>query len=129
MFWEGCSKGKVNASTSNLKSFIMWLILRSNKFESAQYYLFTRTCKQVHNFVTSYSAMILLKKITLFFSPFHSAEPLKKKKKVDPALVKSREERRKRRVEKEIKKLKKTAQQLKPIDELEIPFNLISQKE
>lgn len=56
------------------------------------------------------------------------AEPLKRKKRQDPALVKSREERRKKKVEKEIKKLKKNAQQLKPIEELEIPHHLLAQK-
>uniref|UniRef100_A0A8D9A0P0 Large ribosomal subunit protein mL40 n=1 Tax=Cacopsylla melanoneura TaxID=428564 RepID=A0A8D9A0P0_9HEMI len=56
------------------------------------------------------------------------AEPMKKKKRVDPAVAKSREDRRKRKMEKEIKKLKKNAQQLKPIDELEIPYTLVAQK-
>ncbi|KAI5706682.1 hypothetical protein M8J75_010403 [Diaphorina citri] len=57
------------------------------------------------------------------------AEPMKKKKRVDPAVAKAREDRRKKKVEKEIKKLRKNAQQLKPIDELEIPHALLAQRE
>jgi large subunit ribosomal protein L40 len=54
-----------------------------------------------------------------------SAEPLKKKKRIDPAVLKQREERKKRRLEKQIRRLEKNARQLKPIDELEVPMDLI----
>lgn len=57
------------------------------------------------------------------------AEPLKKKKKVDPAIIKAREDRRRKKLEKQIRKLEKNARQLKPIDELEVPLNLIDEKE
>jgi large subunit ribosomal protein L40 len=53
---------------------------------------------------------------------------LKKKKKIDPAVIKQREERKKKKIEKAIKKLEKNARQLKPIDELEVPLSLIDEK-
>ncbi|XP_075982561.1 mitochondrial ribosomal protein L40 [Anticarsia gemmatalis] len=53
------------------------------------------------------------------------AEPMKKKKKIDPAIVKAREERRRKKLEKQIRRLEKNAQQLKPIDEMEVPLDLI----
>lgn len=52
------------------------------------------------------------------------AEPLKKKKKLDPAIVKQREEKRRKKLEKSIRRLEKSARKLKPIDELEIPLCL-----
>lgn len=58
-----------------------------------------------------------------------NAEPLKKKKKLDPAIIKQREERKKKKLEKQIRRLEKNARQLKPIDELEVPLELIDQKE
>lgn len=57
------------------------------------------------------------------------AEPLKKKKKIDPQILKQREERRKKRLEKMIRKLEKSAKQLKPIDECEVPEELIRNRE
>lgn len=53
---------------------------------------------------------------------------MKKKKKMDPAILKAREERRKRKIEKQIRKLEKNAQQLKPIDEMEIPLEYVDEK-
>ncbi|KPJ18278.1 39S ribosomal protein L40, mitochondrial [Papilio machaon] len=55
------------------------------------------------------------------------AEPLKKKKKMDPAIIKAREDRRRKKLEKQIRRLEKNARQLKPIDELEIPLNVVDQ--
>lgn len=52
---------------------------------------------------------------------------MKKKKKVDPQIVKAREERRRKKIEKQIRRLEKNARQLKPIDELEVPLTLIDQ--
>ncbi|XP_026743129.1 39S ribosomal protein L40, mitochondrial-like [Trichoplusia ni] len=53
------------------------------------------------------------------------AEPMKKKKKIDPQIVKAREERRRKKLEKQIRRLEKNARQLKPIDELEVPLDLL----
>lgn len=61
-------------------------------------------------------------------TPVLCAEPMKKKKKMDPAILKAREERRKRKIEKQIRKLEKNAQQLKPIDEMEIPLEYVDEK-
>lgn len=50
---------------------------------------------------------------------------MKKKKRIDPAIVKAREERRRKKLEKQIRRLQKNARQLKPIDELEVPLDLL----
>ncbi|XP_013192134.1 large ribosomal subunit protein mL40 [Amyelois transitella] len=55
------------------------------------------------------------------------AEPMKKKKKIDPAIVRAREERRRKKLEKQIRRLQKNARQLKPIDEMEVPLHLLDQ--
>ncbi|XP_046627080.1 39S ribosomal protein L40, mitochondrial [Neodiprion virginianus] len=56
-------------------------------------------------------------------------EPLKKKKKLDPMIVRQREEKRKRRLEKLIKRMEKGALQYKPIEECEVPMKLIDEKD
>lgn len=48
---------------------------------------------------------------------------------MDPAVIKQREERRRKKIEKQIRRLEKNARQLKPIDELEVPLTLIDEKE
>lgn len=57
------------------------------------------------------------------------AEPQKKKKRLDPALIKAREDRARRKLSKAIRRLEKNARQLKPIDENEIPDTLNDEKE
>ena len=49
---------------------------------------------------------------------------MKKKKKLDPALVRAREERKRKRLEKTIKKLEKSTKQLKPLEETQLPLFL-----
>jgi large subunit ribosomal protein L40 len=56
------------------------------------------------------------------------AEPLKKKKKVDPAVLKAREDRKKKKLEKQIRRLEKNARQVKPLEECEIPLSLLDEK-
>ncbi|KAL0111890.1 hypothetical protein PUN28_013238 [Cardiocondyla obscurior] len=56
-------------------------------------------------------------------------EPLKRKKRMDPAIIRAREERRKRKIEKQIRRLQKQAKQLKPVSELEIESKLIDEKQ
>ncbi|XP_011863660.1 PREDICTED: 39S ribosomal protein L40, mitochondrial [Vollenhovia emeryi] len=56
-------------------------------------------------------------------------EPLKKKKRLDPAIIRAREERKKKKIEKQIRRLQKQVKQLKPISELEVPSKLIDEKE
>ncbi|XP_046441189.1 39S ribosomal protein L40, mitochondrial-like [Daphnia pulex] len=56
------------------------------------------------------------------------AEPMKKKKKMDPQILKAREERKKKRIEKSIKKLEKNVKQLKPIEEIDLSISLQKEK-
>ncbi|KAK0045957.1 39S ribosomal protein L40 mitochondrial-like isoform X1 [Biomphalaria pfeifferi] len=48
------------------------------------------------------------------------AEPMKKKKRIDPSVIAAREAKKIRRIEKEIKRLTKFGRILKPIEEVEI---------
>lgn len=66
--------------------------------------------------------------MNLQFTPVLFAEPLKKKKKMDPAVLKAREDRRRKKIEKQIRKLEKNSRQLKPIEDLETPLILIDEK-
>lgn len=64
---------------------------------------------------------------------FHSTpvllgEPLKKKKRMDPAIIRARLDRKQRKLAKAIRKLKKNAKMLKPIEELEVPWELTNEK-
>lgn len=52
---------------------------------------------------------------------------MKKKKKIDPMIIKAREERRRKKIEKQIRRLEKNARQLKPIDEMEVSLDLMDQ--
>ncbi|XP_030376348.1 39S ribosomal protein L40, mitochondrial isoform X2 [Scaptodrosophila lebanonensis] len=65
----------------------------------------------------------------LHTTPILCAEPLKKKKKLDPQIIKQREDRRKKKIEKQIRRLEKNARQLKPVEELEVPMELIQEKQ
>ncbi|CAH1169680.1 unnamed protein product [Phaedon cochleariae] len=57
-------------------------------------------------------------------TPVLLAEPLKKKKRLDPAVVRAREERKKKKIEKQIRRLEKSARTLKPIDECEVSIEI-----
>lgn len=57
------------------------------------------------------------------------AEPLKKKRRLDPAIVRAREERRKKKIEKQIRRLEKNARQLKPIEECEVSLAILDERE
>lgn len=48
-----------------------------------------------------------------------SAEPLKKKKRADPAAEMNRIRRKSKRIEREIKRLEKQGKKLKPVEEIE----------
>lgn len=67
--------------------------------------------------------------LSLHTTSILNAEPMKKKKKLDPQIVKQREDRRRKKLEKQIRRLERNARQLKPIEELEVPLDLIDQKE
>lgn len=57
------------------------------------------------------------------------AQPMKKKKKVDPAITRIREERKRRKLWRECRRLMKFQKQLKPLDEMEIPYVLVDDRE
>lgn len=67
----------------------------------------------------------IIKKVILFF---RRAEPMKKKKKMDPAIVKLRKERKRKKLWRDCKRLMKLEKQLKPIDEIEIPYKLVDDR-
>ncbi|KRZ74096.1 WD repeat domain phosphoinositide-interacting protein 3 [Trichinella papuae] len=54
-----------------------------------------------------------------------SAEPLKKKKRIDPAIIRGRLERKKKKIEKSIRLLLKQTKKLKPIEELTVENKVI----
>lgn len=60
---------------------------------------------------------------------YFRGEPLKKKKKMDPAIIRAREDRRKRKLEKEIRRLEKFSKQLKQIFECDISPQFQDEKE
>lgn len=62
-------------------------------------------------------------------TPIVCAEPMKKKKRIDPQILKARDMRRRRKLEKAIRQLSKHARQYKPIDELEVSFTLLDERE
>lgn len=57
------------------------------------------------------------------------AEPLKKKKKMDPNIIRQREEKKRKKLEKSIRRLEKFTKRLKPISELTVPMYLKAEKE
>ncbi|XP_054167165.1 39S ribosomal protein L40, mitochondrial-like [Oppia nitens] len=65
----------------------------------------------------------------IFTSACLMAEPMRKKKRIDPQLLKRREERKLRKLEKEIKRLEATPKQLKPIIELQLTPQVIKELE
>ncbi|VVC32031.1 Ribosomal protein L28/L40, mitochondrial [Cinara cedri] len=56
------------------------------------------------------------------------AEPLKKKKRLDPQILKAREDRKRKKIEKSIRKLEKVAKTFKPIDEVQLMALLSNEK-
>ncbi|XP_054011608.1 39S ribosomal protein L40, mitochondrial [Hylaeus anthracinus] len=56
-------------------------------------------------------------------------EPLKKKKRLDPAIIRAREERKRRKLMKQIRRGEKHAKQLKPIVENEITADFLEEKD
>ncbi|XP_076638277.1 mitochondrial ribosomal protein L40 [Colletes latitarsis] len=56
-------------------------------------------------------------------------EPLKKKRRLDPSIIRAREERKKKKLEKQIRRLQRLVKQLKPMTEIDVSTELIEQKE
>src|ERR1700712_2866479 len=63
----------------------------------------------------------------IFTTSYLLAEPLKKKKRIDPQLLRRREERKIRKLEKEIRRLELTPKQLKPIIEMQLTPQIIKE--
>ncbi|XP_065559751.1 large ribosomal subunit protein mL40-like isoform X2 [Artemia franciscana] len=57
-------------------------------------------------------------------SAVQCAEPMKKKKKMDPSIIRHREQRKMKRIERSIRKLERVERPLKPLDETQIPLSL-----
>jgi len=57
------------------------------------------------------------------------AEPLKKKRKIDPAILKRREDRIRGKIQRALDRLGRFAGKLKPIDEFEVPRALMKERE
>ncbi|XP_024223103.1 39S ribosomal protein L40, mitochondrial isoform X2 [Bombus impatiens] len=66
--------------------------------------------------------------ITYTYVDTYIGEPLKKRKRLDPSIIRAREERKKRKLQKKIRQLEKHANHLKPIFEIDILFQQL-QKE
>ena len=62
-------------------------------------------------------------------NPVLLAEPLKKKRKIDPALLKKREDRIRGKIQRALDRLGRFAEKLKPIDEFEVPRALMKERE
>ncbi|GFS37235.1 39S ribosomal protein L40, mitochondrial [Nephila pilipes] len=54
-------------------------------------------------------------------TPALCAEPLRKKKRVDPQLLRERAEKKAKRLQRDIRRLEKVSRQFKPISELDVP--------
>lgn len=61
-------------------------------------------------------------------TPIVFGEPLKKKKRLDPQIIKARLDRKKKKIEKQIRRLQKNSRQFKPIEELERPKALLKEE-
>ncbi|GAB6019921.1 hypothetical protein CHUAL_001452 [Chamberlinius hualienensis] len=85
--------------------------------------LFSSEASGIRRSFNTFSSPLLFR-----VTPMLSGEPLKKKKKIDPAIVRMREDRKRRKLEKEIKKLEKVARKYKPIDEMEVPPKLLEER-
>ena len=57
------------------------------------------------------------------------AEPLKAKKRIDPQVLLARENRKRKKIEKEIKKIEKFGRRLKPVLEQEADRLILKEKE
>lgn len=76
----------------------------------------------------SQSKLVHTSSVNLFkLTDYLKSEPLKAKKRVDPAVLQAREARRRKRIEREIKRIEKFGKKLKPIEERE-PDRLIAKE-
>jgi len=62
-------------------------------------------------------------------NPVLFAEPLKKKRKIDPVLLKKREDRIRGKIQRALDRLGRFADKLKPVDEFEVPRALMKERQ
>jgi len=79
--------------------------------------------------LTSSRSFSVLSRLDFHLDPTLFAMPLKKKRKIDPALVKKREDRIRDKITRALGRLGRYAEKLKPIDEYEIPRPLVKERE
>ncbi|XP_026283938.1 39S ribosomal protein L40, mitochondrial [Frankliniella occidentalis] len=95
-------------------------------------YLFARlSVRSIKPTINQISARNISLNTSLLIKPTQClfAAPLKKRHKLDPGQIRAREEKRKRKLEKEIRRLQKFAQTLKPIEEMQLPLHIQDQRE
>ncbi|XP_054716582.1 39S ribosomal protein L40, mitochondrial-like [Uloborus diversus] len=63
------------------------------------------------------------------FTPALSAEPLRKKRRIDPAVLRERAEKKIKRIQRDIRRLEKVAKQFKPLAELEPPKTILRESD
>jgi len=78
---------------------------------------------------SQYRPFSVFSRLDFYLDPICYASPLKKKRKIDPAVLKRREERVRGKIQRALGRLGKFAEKLKPIDEYEVPRTLIKQRE
>lgn len=71
----------------------------------------------------------LMQQRNIFTSPALMAMPVKKKRKLDPQIVRARDERRKKRITKALKKMEKKPRIARPLLELEPSVQLVAESE
>ncbi|XP_034944236.1 39S ribosomal protein L40, mitochondrial [Chelonus insularis] len=94
--------------------------------------IFTKYSRMLFNPIQQYTTRNLftdVNPLAFRMTDILLGEPLKKKKRLDPQVIRRREDRKLKKITKAIRRLEKHARKLKPIDECEIPFKLIDEKE
>lgn len=79
--------------------------------------------------ISPHRSFSLLSRLDFRLDPVYFAMPLKKKRKIDPVILKRREERIRGKIERALGRLGRFAGKLKPIDEYEVPRPLIKHRE
>ena len=79
------------------------------------------TCSLVRSLSTTNSASFRT-------APVIMSMPSKKKNKIDPAVIKAREEKRKKRLVKALKKLNRKERMPKPVSEMDVPQVLLKER-
>lgn len=68
-----------------------------------------------------------LSRLDFYLDPIYFGSPLKKKRKIDPAVLRRREDRIRGKINRALGRLGKYADKLKPVDEYDVPRMLVKQ--